>query len=596
VGTSNVPRSFETTPWSGTYGAGFDIGTSAGIGIRASSITADRRNHGKLLMSGEQVDEWSDACAARHYVPVSDTHYAAIPRECRGVPHYTSPGVHAYLDHYEAGLERARSVLGIAERRTVDSLQALPFGPYAERQAPHVAEQSDPTLPKRFRNPDDSVGAEGVAFQVDATSPDVAVLREPLIARAAITSPQDCIFGQSAPFITSAVGAAALLARTARTAYLLAHPDRAGRSDPKAEIALLHALIDAYVTSTKAPPEGCSHYHGAVALVLLNAIFTSRKGMAELALLNGVARGPALCAERIRAQLAEGKPIVGAPAHALLRDVDEIMQVQGFWAPFARASPQTNAWLHLEPLLLEFATTGGSYDNDLAALDRMAAAITRMVTQATWFSESPDGAKAPRAPSPLAGVRGFTQVRAEHVTPVFVGTTDALGQAVPARASLVGLAPMQWQQVLALLTGAAADPSVVVNAAHNFSFLSLRPSAAPDILTTRGRQRSAKAVSCCGVDGDEPAYGTREAKLAVCALHRAAWKTNLDLVKPLCLRVARPRPEKARARGDRGCVDYVKTRKRELDAQGMVTRQEAEAAEAFNAAHDAARRRAARPV
>jgi len=43
VGTSNVPRSHETTPWSGTCGAGFDIGTSGGIGIRASSITADKR-------------------------------------------------------------------------------------------------------------------------------------------------------------------------------------------------------------------------------------------------------------------------------------------------------------------------------------------------------------------------------------------------------------------------------------------------------------------------------------------------------------------------------------------------------------------------
>jgi hypothetical protein len=43
VGLSNVPRSFETTPWSGAYGAGFDIGTSAGIGIRASSTTADKR-------------------------------------------------------------------------------------------------------------------------------------------------------------------------------------------------------------------------------------------------------------------------------------------------------------------------------------------------------------------------------------------------------------------------------------------------------------------------------------------------------------------------------------------------------------------------
>jgi hypothetical protein len=43
VGTSNVPRSYETTPWSGTYSAGFDIGTSGGIGIRASSVTADKR-------------------------------------------------------------------------------------------------------------------------------------------------------------------------------------------------------------------------------------------------------------------------------------------------------------------------------------------------------------------------------------------------------------------------------------------------------------------------------------------------------------------------------------------------------------------------
>lgn len=43
VGTANVPRQFETTPWSGCYSAGFDIGTSGGIGIRASSVTADKR-------------------------------------------------------------------------------------------------------------------------------------------------------------------------------------------------------------------------------------------------------------------------------------------------------------------------------------------------------------------------------------------------------------------------------------------------------------------------------------------------------------------------------------------------------------------------
>ena len=69
--------------------------------------------------------------------------------------------------------------------------------------------RADPTVPKRFRNPDDAVGAEGRAFQVDATCADVAILREPLVPCVAITSPQDCIFGQSQPFLTSVLGAAA---------------------------------------------------------------------------------------------------------------------------------------------------------------------------------------------------------------------------------------------------------------------------------------------------------------------------------------------------------------------------------------------------
>ena len=59
AGTANVPRSYETTPWSGVYGAPFDIGTSAGIGIGASSLTADKR--------------------CTHYTP---THARSIPTPC----------------------------------------------------------------------------------------------------------------------------------------------------------------------------------------------------------------------------------------------------------------------------------------------------------------------------------------------------------------------------------------------------------------------------------------------------------------------------------------------------------------------------------
>ena len=58
VGTSNVPRSYETTPWTGSYGAGFDIGTSGGIGIRASSSTADKRcAHARVRSRSPSIED-----------------------------------------------------------------------------------------------------------------------------------------------------------------------------------------------------------------------------------------------------------------------------------------------------------------------------------------------------------------------------------------------------------------------------------------------------------------------------------------------------------------------------------------------------------
>ena len=66
AGTANVPRSYETTPWSGVYGAPFDIGTSAGIGIGASSLTADKRcTHYTLLTHAEYPHPAARAASCR---------------------------------------------------------------------------------------------------------------------------------------------------------------------------------------------------------------------------------------------------------------------------------------------------------------------------------------------------------------------------------------------------------------------------------------------------------------------------------------------------------------------------------------------------
>ena len=587
VGTSNVPRTFETTAWSGCYGAGFDIGTSGGIGIRASSVTADKRNHGKILMAQAQVDEWCKASAKTHYIPINDEKYAAVPREVRGVPHQTFPGLHAYLDEYADGMERARALIGVEDRSTVDSLQCLPLSPFAERQSPHISESSDPTVPKRFRNPDDAVGAEGRAFQIDATCPDVAILREPLVSCVAITSPQDCIFGQSQPFLTSVIGAAAALSRLCRAVYLIAHP---GCSDEPAEkeVHFLFTLLKLfYADASKGDGDGggdggggstphtrgVSHYWAATAAVLLNSIFTSGHQMSNLVIASGNAKAPAACAWLMRQQLAKGQDPVGAPLRDLV-SAPEFAEASAWWKPFARTRSNLNAWVRVCPLLVILSETNGSLDLSVEKLDEVWNAIHNLVCYGSWLHESSDGILPPPKTSPLSGVKSPSLVRTEHVTPVFVGKVTDFHDSKPATACIVGVLPMGFQQILALLKGASGDASVVVNYAHNFSFLVYRPSAAPDIVTNTKKERSSKAISCVNVEGDEAAFGTRQDKLSVCKLHRVAWRVNLGLVKPLCLRVAPPRPDKQLSRGDRARVDFCKQRKRELDAENLLTKQQ----------------------
>jgi len=542
-------------------------------------------------MAQSQVDEWCDELAKVHYMQVSDTHYAAIPREVRGVPHYTVPGLHAYLDDYENGLERARTLLGIDKSHwTVDSLQCLPFGPFTERLAPHIAESSDPTTSKNFRNPDDRTYSDGRAFQVDATCPDVGIFREPLVPCVAITAPQDNIFAQCQPFLTSVLGAAAVIARHARTAHRLAHPDLPRAvSRPREELQLLHRLC-AGLHSGEAPPAGCNHFVPLCVMVMLNAIFPASHEMAGSVVWDAYARGPRLCAAAMHEQAAGlGSSSVGLSLPEMVqRDLlseESLEEARRFWEPFARTHALCNAWTRLEPLLLALLEADGSYDNSLATLDAFWAANDQLLRGAAWLVASPDGHKAPEHPSPLAGVRSWTQVRAEHLVPVFVGSTNPqTGKHTPARSSLLGVMPMGLQQLLHGLVGAVRDDRVAVQYDHNFGYLIYRASAAPDIMTSKNRERSSKAISCVNVEGDEPAFGTREEKVKMCKLHRAAWAANLDYVRPLCTRIARPRSDQRRARGDRAAVDYTKERKRELDAVGVHTKNEHSAAALFHRA------------
>lgn len=554
---------------------------------RAYSHACVHRNHGKILMGQEQVDDWCSDLSKTHYVQIDKYRYAAIPRECRGVPHQTIPGLHAYLDDYETALERSRELLGVTEHATVDSLQCLSFGPYAERLAPYVNEQADPTTCKNFRNADDKTHADGRAFQTDATCPDLSIFREPLVPSVAITAPQDNIFAQAQPFLATVFGAVATIARHARTAYRLGTND--DTPNPRAEVTFLHRQLSSFHSGEAM--DHVNHFLSASVMVLLNTVFPASHAMAGPVVRDAYARAPALCAAAIRAKDDRGFAVHGRTGPTLpelfANDAPEALaEAQAFWAPFARVNAHTNAWTRgVEPLLTALLEADGTYDNDLETLDGLWRANDALLRAATWYVASPDGQHAPAHPSPLAGIRSWTQVRADHMEPVFVGYVHPVtGKHVDARSSLVGCMPMGYQQLLHLLMGAANDPTIIVQHVHNFGGLIYRPSAAPDIMTSKNRERSSKAISVVNVEGDDAAFGTRQEKLAMCRLHRTAWAANLNLVKPLCTRIAPPMPDARRARGDRAAVDFIKSQKRDLDAVGVHTKQETEAAALFHQA------------
>jgi hypothetical protein len=565
-------------------------------------------------MSQTQVDKWCAAFAKVHYMQVNDTHYAPIPREVRGVPHYTVAGIHEYLGDYTDALQRARGLMGVEDHRTVDSLQCLPFGPFSERQAPHISESAgelasffrthtdgnmitqhpeyvlcaDPTTSRRFRNPEDAVQADGRAFQVDATAADVSIFREPLVPNVAITAPQDNIFAQATPFITTAFGAMALIARQARTAFRLANPELGAEvTRPREELQLLHKLLCAFHHGHDLPSNRLNHYIAATVAVALNVLFPASFGMAENVVRNAYALAPSIVHKVMSSQRNSGNPATGVGLPWMANDMisaAELAEAQRFWAPFERKNAGVNAWLKLEPLLLKLLETNGSFDNDMGALDAFWHSNDQLLRAATWMVASPDGFLAPQAPSPLAGVRSWTQVRSEHINPIFVGHTNAQEKHVPERSSLVGIMPMGFQQILALLMAVPRIPNILVQYAHNFGYLIYRPSAAPDIMTNKNRERSSKAISAVNVEGDEAAFGTRHEKIRMCKLHRLAWRHNLDSVLPICTTIARPRPDAERARGDVRAVDFIKEAKRDLDAVGMHTKQEHEACALFHQA------------
>ena len=539
VGHRNVRTSFHATAWRGGYPAGVEIGSGGGVGRGAMFLTSDRRQHGKLLAPQEVANEYAQAVADETVKRVSETTYDYTPPAVRGIPHLAIPGLHTFLDPMVDGLERLRRIANI-DKRTVDSLQTLPFGPFTEHVSPGTTSEVDQTANLQFRNPGDRLELDGRSFLPDGTIGEVQIFSEPLVPRLRIREISCNPYASVHEHVDTWFNAAATISLIAKALL--------PKGQPKEQVARLRVALEAFHAGE---PEVCraSHVLSADVCVLLSCMYPMEFAIAEETIIPAYAEA----LKKVVKGEAGGAP-VSLPSAV---SSDLLQKARSFWKRFTRATE--GAWMRLSPLLEELVRLDGRFDMTLAELKHLRK-LNDAALRACWCVASSDGTASPEEGHPLEGMISPKQVDRVAIAPRFCALQMADGSWLQPRGALVGAKPGSFRSLLSMMV--AVDRVAEVNDVQlyrNEGGLLLRPSSAADIADHKGNARSDKSCSPVGVEGDSAGFGTREAKLMGCRLQREAWKKNLRQLKWVCVKTSPPRPADAwRFRGDEETVAHVR--------------------------------------
>ena len=590
---SKIPASFPNTPWQAIHPAPFDTGSSGGIGKCGTAWAADKRLAcSNVVISQEQVDEFAVYQAKRHFVPVSDTEYSAVPAVARGVPHYGVVGLQEYLSDVGDACENVRGLVDISSR-TVDSIQVLPFGPFSERIACSVAETSDAAKMLGARHPPDAHDGEGKGYAPDSTLEGLSIARPPLVQPVSCVNPEDNGFENLGCFLQVALCAASLLACMAKT---LARHSLARPIDNEGCLDLLYCLLCAFHAEPNAKVDFAAEgYQTAIdACVLLCVVYPANPEVNNRVVLPAYQKGVQACAEASRKQAERGERARGLGLQGLAEvgavSKEEAEEARRFWKSFCRKDREQCAWAALRPLLLALMDVDGSLDVSVEELDRVASAFDGAIRGA-WLVHSPDGTSPPPPPHPMATARSPTFVAPVHVVPVLVGKQGCDGVRVPARGAAVGIPPCGFHQICSLMLGAARfrEERVLVRYTMNYGGVLIRMSSLSDLARSDGTARSDKATSALGIDNDQAQFGTRRERWISTKLQRMAFAANNEALKPLFFNVCKPRPEGIRFRARTPAdVNFIKSRRLAWAHQNRVSAEDEEAESAFYTAADEA--------
>jgi hypothetical protein len=626
--------------WRGTYGAGVETGVCGGLGRSCSALLGDNRGSA-LLMSDDVVESVTRAVWEKGgLVVVGEGVYDLRPKLARGIPYKLQPGVHRGLDDFADAMERARDVFGIVDQ-TADSVQCLPFTPYAERFCPvvtssHTDERTRahvefcPTAP--------TTGA-GMGALVDATVPETSLFPPDLVPPVQSGTVHDNALRSTHEHASVFLQAAALLGAYARVFFA---------ADGDAETARAHGTTQRRVALCRMRA-ACHRFHEAPsptfaassASPCLDPLPAQRDDL-ERALARELEEGAegrrramemALVVPDVMVLLNVLYPpwatvgkrcVMGVYACAVeAAHWDAASAVSGlpcsetakknartFWGRMAR--PSNGGWGAVEDLVCQLlrnddgarrqtleerasglADVGGAVT--IASLRRTRECLGRAIRNA-WNVASNAANGTPPPSHPLAAAASADEVTADDVTPIYVARVlnDTLAGTHRA-CDAAALLKAHDGETIVYATGAAiglkpsgfrqiltlmlAAPTVggPVQYCRNEGPLVTRPSGDAFVQSKSGDWRSSKSTHPLSLETDKDDCGSLRERVITSVAQRVAYYDNVELLKRASTELSAPRSEEYRLRASAESVDAFKTEAHAGLVSGLATAHEAEA-------------------
>ena len=320
-----------------------------------------------------------------------------------------------------------------AQTRPCPSASATPTTPWAPRGAPSRWTRRAPTWPS---------------------------LREPLVPCVAITSPQDCIFGQSQPFLPRCSARRRRSTQLARCAYVAAHPGARGSARPSRRCTCCTCCSRPTTYGATSPPTG-SRTTGRPTRPCCSTRSSRAPRMAD----RGHRRAATPRARRVRGAHAQqaGRGLA-RPSAAPLQDWSSAASSGGQRSGGRRlcARRRTSTLGHGVPAGRDLAKTNGSLDLPLADARRgVGARSTRSCARVVAARVARRHARRRRSrrrsrgcAAAVAGARGARDAHASSARRASHG-------AKPRDGVHRGRAAHGAAAAAALLQGASSDASVV---------------------------------------------------------------------------------------------------------------------------------------